>query len=187
MHKTEFQYTDVLDFWFRELTPQDWFGSGNKLDNVIEERYAQLLSDASEGKYKDWEETPRGLLALIIVLDQFPRPIFRGQLQSYATDIEAQRLTLKGIDDQRDKQLNLSEKHFFYMPLMHSEQIGLQKKSIDMYGRLRDEAQMILDFAIDHSNVVHQFGHFPHRNAILGRTNTKEELTFLESEANQFK
>lgn len=119
--------SSVLDFWFRELTPQDWFGAGEKFDPIVRRRFGMLHEEAAEGALDGWAATPLGRLALIIVLDQFSRHIHRGTPLAFAQDPKAQDLALDGIAQAMDLQLAFSQRHFFYMPLMHAEDARLQR------------------------------------------------------------
>lgn len=179
-------YLDVIDFWFRELTPQDWFGGGPALDDGITRRFADTLDQALNGKLDSWADTSRGRLALILVLDQFARHIHRGDAKSYAGAHKAEQLAKTGIEAGMDQKLPLSERHFFYIPLMHAEDKELQALSLEKFTELKRETERILGFASHHHDIVARFGRFPHRNAMLGRETTDEEETFLNSEENMF-
>ena len=184
----EGEYRPVIDFWFRELTPQQWFVAGGPaLDERVRERFGALIEQARSGALAHWAGSPRGRLALILVLDQFPRHVFRGRPEAYASDTTAQALALDGIQAGMDEALALSERQFFYLPLMHAEDGAVQARSVERYTALRDAAQAILDFALDHRDTVTRFGRFPHRNEVLGRTSTPEEQAFLESDENMFR
>lgn len=184
----ENEYRPVIDFWFRELTPRQWFFEGGPaLDELVRERFGPLVERARRGALDHWAASARGRLALILVLDQFPRHIFRGSKEAYASDPAAQALALDGIRAGMDEALALSERQFFYLPLMHSEDRDVQAKSVERYTALRDAAQAILGFALDHRDTVARFGRFPHRNGALGRESTPEERAFLESDENMFR
>lgn len=170
----------VLDFWFRELTPDHWFRGGADLDEKIRLQFGGLLNDAAKGKCDGWATTALGRLALILLLDQFSRHVFRGSPDSYRCDEKAQRLTLEGINSGMDKQLAFSERHFFYLPLMHAESKALQALSIEKFTELRQYADTVFEFAKGHQATVERFGRFPHRNIVLGRTSTDEESAFLK-------
>ncbi len=176
----------ILDFWFKELTPQHWFGGGPALDDIIRERFGAQLESAKQGQADGWASSPRGRLALIILLDQFSRNIFRGKPEAFAADAKAQKLTLEGLDAGMDKPLMLSERLFFYMPLVHAENTQLQALSVEKFVALREEAEKLLWYARKHESIVAQFGRFPHRNAIMRRPTTPEEESFLAAEGNIF-
>lgn len=180
------QSAEVLDFWFRELTPRQWFGGGVELDGLIGRRFAPLLHKAIQGGCDDWAPTPRGRLALIILLDQFSRHIFRNTADAFAQDGKAQQLCVDGIHGGMDGSLNAAERHFFYMPLMHAENLELQALSVEKFTALRNEADAILGFATGHAAIVERFGRFPHRNAALERISSLLEEAFLVSGENKF-
>lgn len=177
----------VLDFWFRELTPNQWFADGGpKLDAEVRRRFGALAKQAAAGELDDWAATPRGRLALILLLDQFPRHIYREHPQAYATDKKAQGLVTQGIEAGQDMTLSFAERQFFYMPLMHAEDVTLQRLSVAQFEALRDEAEMILDFARRHADIVERFGRFPHRNEVLDRSASAEEEAFAAQPENRF-
>jgi uncharacterized protein (DUF924 family) len=180
----ESEYRPVIDFWFRELTPKQWFTDGGpELDERVRARFGALVAAARRGALDHWATSPRGRLALILVLDQFPRHLFRGTADAFASDARAQALTREGIDAGMDEELTLAERQFFYLPLMHAEDREVQALSVERFTALRDAAQAALGFAVDHRDVVARFGRFPHRNAALGRASSAEEQAFLASDA----
>ena len=181
----ESEFRPVLDFWFRELTPRQWFNEGGpELDALVRTRFGALVEQARRGAKDHWATSPRGRLALIIVLDQFPRHVFRGAPAAYASDLTAQRLAREGIETGIDLQLTVAERQFFYLPLMHAEDRELQALSVERYTALRDEMEAVLGFAVGHRDIVARFGRFPHRNATLKRDSTAEEVAFLASGEN---
>lgn len=176
----------VLDFWFRELQPSHWFQGGKSLDQVIADRFGGLVEQAHEGGLQDWADTALGRLALIIVLDQFSRNVYRGSPKTWAMDEACQRLVVDGIEAGMDETLAASQRHFFYMPLMHAEDPALQALSVDRFTALRDQATAVLDFALEHAECIRDFGRFPYRNEVLGRETTREEAEYLASDRNPF-
>lgn len=182
----ESKYMPILDFWFRELDPSQWFKGGVKLDQVIRQRFGALHEEVKNDRRDDWAASPRGRLALILVLDQFSRHIFRGTAEAFAGDRKAQKLSRQGINANMDQKLTPVERHFFYMPLMHAEDAELQNLSVAKFTALRDEAEMILSYAKGHRTTVNRFGRFPQRNRALGRLSTAQEDEFLISEKNEF-
>jgi uncharacterized protein (DUF924 family) len=181
------QQIAVIDFWFRELTPDQWFEGGDPaLDDLIRRRFGDMLAQARDGGLDDWAGSPRGRLALIIVLDQFSRNIHRGLGESFVSDAKAQALTLEGIALGLDKALNLAERQFFYMPLMHAEDIALQQQCVGQFEALKQEVEGILGFATRHAAIIERFGRFPHRNKMMGRTSTAEEEAFIATEGRGF-
>ena len=185
MNELPSEAEEVLRFWFRELAPGQWFEGSKALDLVVAERFSALLSRARSGELDGWAQTPRGRLALVIVLDQVPRHIFRGRAEAFGSDAKAQALTVEAIESGLDEQLNFAERHFLYMPLMHSEDMAMQALSVSMFERLRDFAEYVLEFARGHRDTIERFGRFPARNDSLGRASSPEERAFLASESNR--
>ena len=181
----EDEYRPVIDFWFRELTPRQWFTDGGPdLDDRVRARFGALVEAARRGALDHWAATPRGRLALIILLDQFPRHVFRNLPDAYASDVRAQALAREGIHAGMDEDLTLPERQFFYLPLMHAEDREVQSLSVERFTALRDAAQAVLGFALGHRDTVARFGRFPHRNKVLGRASSPDEEAFLASDEN---
>jgi uncharacterized protein (DUF924 family) len=194
----------VLDFWFGDaLTapPEElgahferWFQSGNALDQEIRERFGDWVQQAADGGLEDWRETPEGALALIIVLDQFPRNIWRGQARAFAYDSMALKLSQDLIATGQDHRLHELQRVFAYMPHQHAEDQSVQNASVRTYERLLAEAreeyrpriQGALDYAREHREIVQRFGRFPHRNAILGREASPMEVAYVENGGKNF-
>lgn len=172
---------NIIDFWFAEKTQPLWFNSTPEFDSLLSERFIDTCRDAAAGKFSHWEKSATGSLALIILLDQFPLNIFRGKPESFLTEIEAVRLARQSVELGFDRRLLPGQRAFLYMPLMHSEKMDDQDLSVKCY---RDAGLANnLMFAQHHHDIVKRFGRFPHRNAILGRTSTVEELAWLASAA----
>lgn len=171
----------VLEFWFgRGRTPRFkkfWFAKSFATDRTIKERFGRTLEAAKKGRLKEWAATPRGRLALIIVLDQFSRNIYRGDRRAFAADTQALRLAKEAIRKREDLKLHPLERVFLYMPLMHSEKKADQKQSVALFTKLKMKEN--LWYAKEHKRVIDTYGRFPHRNAILGRRSTKKELEYL--------
>ena len=169
---------------------QWWFGGWPEVDRQISERFGDVLEQARRGELDFWEQTPRGRLALIVVLDQFSRNVYRGSPLSYAQDEKALELAVEGIDAGMDRELTPMERIFFWMPLGHSEDPALQERSVrhaeqEAAGappHLHAEAEFGISQARGARDVIARFGRHPHRNEILGRTSTPEELEYLRSE-----
>ena len=172
--------TGVLDFWFRELDPRQWFKASAKLDAEISRRFGAWVEAALGGDLDVWAGTPRGRLALILLLDQFTRNGGRGGAEAFAGDAKAQTLVLDGLASGADRKLNIGERHFFYMPLMHAEDPKLQALSLEKFAAVQREAQSQVKYAKDHAATIARFGRFPARNAALGRPSTPEEEAFLK-------
>ena len=167
----------VLDFWFEEIHPSDWWRS-EQLDTVIEDRFLSLFKSLEENIPNEWRNSPKACLAAIIVLDQFPRNIFRGNKRAYANDSKALEICKKAIREDFHLSLSHTERVFLYIPLQHSENVQDQELSLQLYSAL--EGTGTLDFVRQHKEVIDKFGRFPQRNRILGRTSTPDEVAFLE-------
>lgn len=198
----------VLDFWFgREpMTPalfatkmKTWFGGEDAAaraarDATIVAQFGVLTARAAAGALDYWADSPRQRLALILLLDQFPRHIHRGTPRAFATDDRAAALTLDGMQKAADATLDPAGRMFFYMPLQHSETLEVQEESVAAFRRLRDESPEpwrevlagTLDYAERHRDIVRRFGRFPHRNAVLGRDSTAEEYAWLDAGGERF-
>ena len=178
---TEELASELLDFWFSEPMNRHWFKSTPAIDRDIAQRYEKLWQRAAAGELDHWQQSAQRCLALIILLDQLPLNMFRGQAKSFTTEDRAIEACLYGLEQGYDQQLKQAQQAFFYMPLMHSEQLAHQQRSAELYQQagLTDN----LRFARHHCQLIEQFGRFPHRNAILGRTSTPEEIDYLQSKA----
>lgn len=193
----------VLDFWFGPQGPAAavagrqralWFGKSAEADRAVTERFATTLADARAGRLDHWTDTPRGRLALVIVLDQFPHHVFRDQAPAFASDAQALALSLAALDALEDRALAPIERVFLYLPLEHAESLDMQERSVALFERLAQGAaaderslfENFLDYARQHRDVVARFGRFPHRNEILGRTSSVEEIEFLKEPGSRF-
>lgn len=171
-----------------------WWKKDPVFDQRIREEFGLLHAEASRGEHDDWFETPRGRLAAIILFDQFSRNMFRGTARAFAFDDKALQLSSEGIARGMDSELRFAERQFFYMPYMHSEDLRVQEQSVELFrkfrdsyeGPLREEANVIVDFAERHHDIIKRFGRFPHRNATLDRTLTAEEIEFLKQPGSSF-
>jgi len=169
---------DVLDFWW-SAGPEKWYGGGDAFDAACRERFGGLLEHASEGGLADWDETPHGALALLIVLDQLSRNIYRGSARAFAQDEWAREVAGRAIEKGFDKAYPVPARNFFHMPFMHAENLDLQARCCD-YFRLHADRDNYF-FALVHMDAIRRFGRFPHRNAVLGRETTPEEQSYLDS------
>lgn len=171
-------WQSVLDFWFQSLQPADWWKKSPSLDKAIAEKFAPLLQAAKRGELYLWRENIHGRLAEIIVLDQFSRNIFRDSARAFEADALAVVLSQEAL--LHDKQeLPGRERAFLYMPLMHSESPMIHRLALEVFSA--PDLHLNLDFEKQHKDIIDRFGRYPHRNAVLGRTSTPEELTFLET------
>ncbi len=174
---------DVIECWLRH-GPEAWFSRNEALDAEIEADYADLHFKASRCELSDWEETPEGTLALLLLLDQFPRNLFRGSAHSYATDPLARTTAHRALAKGLDKRVEPVLRPFFYLPFEHSEEVEDQKFSVSLFEKHRDETGDAepLKWAIVHLELIERFGRFPHRNAALGRQTTAEEQAYLDND-----
>jgi uncharacterized protein (DUF924 family) len=179
----------VLDFWFSEGMNKRWFAGGPELDEEIRSRFGKQVGLAQAGGLTDWEAEPQSRLALVIVLDQFSRNIFRGKSKAFAGDERAQKLVTDALAHGFDAELSWTERIFLYMPLMHAESLALQEESVKRFtaleaavpDNLRASVQSSLDYARQHRDIIARLGRFPYRNSALGRTNTALEFDFLKN------
>lgn len=175
---------DVLAFWFDELEPKQWWKKDAALDQRIERRFGTLLQAARQCELWTWRETPHGRLAEIIVLDQFSRNIHRDTPDAFAADPLALALAQEAVSAAADQPLEAIQRSFLYMPYMHSESASIHVVAEQLYrdNGLADN----LDFELRHKAIIDRFGHYPHRNAILGRRSTEEEEAFLQQPGSSF-
>lgn len=185
---------DVLNFWFQELSPQQWFRGGDTVDTLIRDRFESIIDPVFRGEKDDWADTPEGRLALILILDQFPRNLYRSQPKSFSYDEKALVLTLEGLDLKVDEKLSPHQRAFFYLPLEHCEEMAAQDRSIERYAALvtqlpeseREGVRHYLEYAWNHYVIIKRFGRYPHRNDILGRESTAKEVAFLKEPGSSF-
>ncbi|MDP2652891.1 MAG: DUF924 family protein [Candidatus Omnitrophota bacterium] len=198
----------ILQFWFRGLSDETavdrkvppfslWFAKNDDFDREIRDTFGADWEKASRREYREWEDTPRGRLALIILFDQFSRNMFRNTPKMFATDPLALELALRSIPEGADIRLQLIERTFAYMPLMHSEELQVQKLALERFQSLVDEARLkipgnvsyyeySLGYARRHHDIIERFGRFPHRNLVLNRISTPEEIEFLRKPGSGF-
>ena len=175
---------EVLEFWFEELDPKQWFNSTEELDQKIYRRFGELHDAAAKGELESWRVTPEGSLAEIILLDQFSRNIYRGKPGAFANDLAALVLAQEAIRKGFHSKLETFKRSFIYMPFMHSESLIVHKKALRLFNEpgLEDN----FDYEIKHKNIIERFGRYPHRNKILGRNSTAEEIEFLSQPGSSF-
>jgi uncharacterized protein (DUF924 family) len=167
---------DVLAFW-RAAGPAKWFGKDDALDAEIGARFLDDVEAAAAGRLGHWEATPEGALALLILLDQFPRNIFRNSARAFAADPLARDVADRAIAQGFDQRVATGERLFFYLPFEHSEDLADQERCLALMGAL-DDADL-LKWARLHADIIRHFGRFPHRNSALGRSTTAAEQAFL--------
>ena len=178
MSETSPTAADVVAFW-REAGPDRWFEKDAAFDAEIRRRFLALHEQAAAGKLSAWEQNAEGALALLILLDQFPRNMFRGDKRTFATDPLARAVTAGALVRGFDSQVPAGLRGFFYLPFEHSEEMADQERGIALYKAAGDADG--LKWAEVHADIIRRFGRFPHRNAVLGRTTTPEEQAFLDS------
>jgi uncharacterized protein (DUF924 family) len=167
---------DIVAFW-REVGPKRWFEKDAALDDEIRRRFLGLHETAAAGKLTDWERSAEGALALLILLDQFPRNMFRGEARAFATDPLARAIASRAILNGFDGAIP-EMRTFFYVPFMHSEALADQERAVTFYRAQHDTEN--LKWAELHADIIRRFGRFPHRNPALGRVTTPEEQKFLD-------
>lgn len=170
----------VLDFWFKEATPAQWFNKDDAFDAKVNARFLETHAAAKNGELAAWRSTPRGRLAEIIVLDQFPRNMFRGTAHAFATDALALQRTEEAIAAGAHRKLSRLERMFLYLPMMHSESRAVHRKAFWRFASLLPFLVKPFIFELAHKRVIDRFGRYPHRNAALGRPSTKAEEEFLK-------
>jgi len=178
--ETNMNAQSIIDFWFADACKSCWFNSTPEMDQSIKNNYEMLWLSASQGALNEWREEPLSALALVIILDQFPLNMFRGTAQSFSTEAASRMVASYAIDRGFDQSLSNEQKMFLYMPFMHSEDIADQNYAVELFksAGLDDNAK----WAEHHRDIVKQFGRFPHRNEILGRESSAEEIQWLASD-----
>ena len=177
-------YQKILQFWFDDIKPAQWWVKDNDFDQLIKDNYAALHASTHLCELYHWRQTPRGRLAEIIVLDQFSRNMYRDQPQSFASDPLALALSQEAIIAEADQELTPTEKIFLYMPFMHSESAAIHKVAVALYEANGIESNY--QFELKHKAIIDEFGRYPHRNEILGRVSTPAELEFLSGPGSSF-
>ena len=186
---------DVLNFWFgapgsaghgnrREV----WFKKSELFDRDVRRRFSTLHAFAADGRLAAWDTAPRALLASIIVCDQFPRNIFRDDPRAYSTDDRALTAAQRMVERGWDTQCAPLERQFVYLPFEHAEDAAMQARSLELFGRLAEDPALadLPQWARKHADIIARFGRFPHRNAVLGRESTPEEIEFLKQPGSSF-
>lgn len=190
------QPEEILRFWFdpapgeRALSGKRkvWFIKNPEFDREIGDRFGSVYSLAAASKLDHWQNTVEGLLALILLLDQFPRNLFRGTAQAFATDPQALALAQSAIAQGCDRSLPLVQRAFIYLPLEHSENLDHQHQNVEHCRQFLDNPDLsdFYTYAVKHCEIIQRFGRFPHRNAILGRASSPEETEFLKQPGSSF-
>ena len=177
-------YKDVLEFWFNILSPTDWWKKDDSLDNLIKNKFLDLHTQASQGELFEWRSSASGSLAEVIVLDQFSRNIFRGKPNSFFFDGMALILAQTAIQNKFDQKLSPIKRGFLYMPFMHSESKIIHSQAKELFKQPQMEDNY--EFELKHAVIIDKFGRYPHRNHILGRQSTPEEVQFLKQPNSSF-
>lgn len=177
-------YQEISKFWFEEIDQSLWWSKDEQFDQKIIERFSDIHEKAIHCELFEWRKIAEGRLAEIIILDQFSRNIFRDSPLAFANDSLALTLSQEAISVQADKELNPTQRSFFYMPFMHSESLKIHEIAMDLYQK--NGIQFNLDFEIKHKEIIERFGRYPHRNKILGRVSTEEEIKFLKQKGSDF-
>lgn len=188
-------FREVLDFWFGPAgspeygkSRKEWFSKSDEFDEAIRTRFLDLHLRAAGGQMQAWEAAPDSLLALILALDQFPRNLFRGSARAFASDAQAQAAALLAVTRGHDRALLPVQRVFVYLPFEHAEDLALQRRCVELFEGLRGEPDSAgnIDYARRHCEIIARFGRFPHRNAVLGRLSTPEEIEFLKQPGSSF-
>ncbi|MEO6422884.1 MAG: DUF924 family protein [Candidatus Nitrotoga sp.] len=177
-------YREILKFWFEETEPAQWWKKDKNFDRIIVDRFSELHQRATRCEFFEWRKDDQGRLAEIIVLDQFSRNIFRGSPLSFSQDALALALSQEAISTGADKALSPVERSFLYMPFMHSESIKIHELAVKLFRQ--DGIKSNLDFELKHKAIIERFGRYPHRNSILGRKSTQEEIEFMKLPGSDF-
>jgi len=169
----------ILDFWFHEAKPAQWFQRSDAFDDMIRTRFGADYELAAKGIFNGWMEDADGSLALVILLDQFSRNMFRDDPRAFATDRQARNVTLNALEKHFDLVLGVDQRAFLYLPLEHSEDLADQDRSVALFAGIRDKNPVYFDHAVRHRDQIVRFGRFPGRNAALGRPDTPAEQAWL--------
>jgi uncharacterized protein (DUF924 family) len=185
---------EIIEFWFSERARPLWFEKNATFDEEVRARFGAAVATACAGQLDGWTAAPESCLALAVLLDQFPRNIHRGTPRAFAADAKARAAAGIAIDRGFDQRTPLDRRCFFYLPFEHSEDRADQHRSVALFrrwaeahhGRARDRALDQLAYVLRHQEIIERFGRFPHRNAILGRESTPEEIAFLQEPKSSF-
>ena len=179
-----YKQEEIVNFWFAECKPDQWFKKDPKFDKMLGERFTELVEIALEDKLDSWSHLETGCLALILLLDQFTRNIFRDTPRAFAGDEKALELSYKCNEYGYLNNGDVHKCHFMLLPMMHSEEISVQDSSLSLFKNLNDKN--IYDYALRHRDIIKRFGRFPHRNSVLRRKSSEEEIEFLTQIGSSF-
>ena len=175
---------EILNFWYVEIEQAQWFIKDDAFDEMIKARFLSDVENAIAGDYDDWSKEPQGCLALILLLDQFTRNIFRDTPRAFEGDKKAIAFCLQGIERGYLEELEELQAWFFLLPMEHSETLAIQEASLPLFKKYPPDD--VFEYAVKHHAIVERFGRFPHRNEILGRNSTPEEIAFLQEPGSSF-
>ncbi|MCU0544720.1 MAG: DUF924 domain-containing protein [Oscillatoriaceae cyanobacterium Prado104] len=193
--ETRLPAQEILDFWFGKSNSPEfgksqkkWFEKNLDFDSEVRSRFLVQYELAVSGQLDDWQDSPQECLALIILLDQFSRNMFRGTPRTFAADGKALIVADRAVKNKFDRALLPVQRWFIYLPFEHSENLEHQQKSVELFNQLRGEpdSELVIDYARRHLEIIERFGRFPHRNQILGRETTPEEAEFLKQPGSGF-
>lgn len=175
---------DILNFWFNEIKQSQWWTKDLAFDQEVRERFGHVHTAAQQCELYLWRNTARGRLAEVIILDQFSRNMFRDSAGSFASDPQALSLAQEAVAIGADKQLTDMERSFLYMPYMHSESLLVHEEAVRLFTQNGIDSN--LEFELKHKVIIEKFGRYPHRNSLLGRASTEEEIEFLKQPGSSF-
>jgi len=181
---TSVRPADVVHYWFEVLSPESWYSAPPAVDVDITLRFKETYEELAKAVPDDWLQSAQAVLAAVLVLDQFPRNLYRGSPQAFATDADALALAKDAIGAGFDMELPPEQRAFLYMPFQHTEDLADQQRSLELYESLGVPNN--LDFAVRHYEIIARFGRFPHRNSVLGRESTPEEVAFPREPGSSF-
>jgi len=177
-------YQQILDFWFDEIDSALWWKKDDSFDALLVERFSDVYKQATRCELFEWRKQPEGRLAEIIVLDQFSRNMFRDTAEAFAYDAMSLTLSQEAIACGADLELKPQQRSFLYMPFMHSESLQIHEIAVELFRQ--EDMQNHLEFELSHKRIIEKFGRYPHRNMILGRTSSAEEIEFLTQPDSSF-
>ncbi|HBR00066.1 MAG TPA: DUF924 domain-containing protein [Cyanobacteria bacterium UBA11691] len=184
MNGVPMEYREIIEFWFDQIDPKQWWKKDESLDLLIRDRFGQIHNQATLCELYPWRTDPLGRLAEIIILDQFSRNIYRNQALAFAFDSLALALAQEAISGQTNRYLTIEQKSFLYLPFMHSESLRIHEIAVELFSQPGLESN--LQFEYRHKEIIEKFGRYPHRNDLLGRLSTPEETKFLQQPGSSF-
>ncbi len=170
---------DILDFWFEETQPQQWFQVNDAFDLLVLDRFSEIYKVAVSGQFDEWQKNADGALAFCILLDQMPRNMFRGTSKAFETDKKSLICAKYAVSKGLDQVLSLQKRRFVYLPFEHSENINDQRRCVELFEKMKEDDPLGHDYALRHLKIIEKYNRFPHRNKILNRDNTPEEEEYL--------